>query len=319
MRYKKLKIFLCLAAMLIIILDSRCAISGAVEGLNICLYTVIPALFPYSVLSLLFQTLIAGQDIKHLSPIEKLLKIPQRSGVIFLLGILGGYPTGAICTKKSGINRNTAETMTVFCNNAGPSFIFGIVSMIFPKFTTLLLIWFIQVTSAIITGILLNKNADTCSYIIAPQRNSNVIQEAIAAMVKVCSTIILFRVLLSCVKMHLNPLWGQEIFTLILGVLELTNGIIDLNQIPSESLRFIVCCSLLSFGGICVAIQTLFIATNIRLGKYLLGKLLHAIISGTLAAMTLYSPILILVVPIVSILIIVNISSKGKKAVAFFS
>ena len=39
------------AAMLMLILDGRTALTGAAEGIDLCIRTVIPALFPFFVLS----------------------------------------------------------------------------------------------------------------------------------------------------------------------------------------------------------------------------------------------------------------------------
>jgi hypothetical protein len=76
----------------------------------------------------------------------------------------------------------------------------------------------------------------------------------------------------------------------ITGLLELANGCCDLINIPTESVRFILCCAMLSSGGICVLIQTLSVTKELGIGWYIPGKLLQS--SITIIISTLIAPIL---------------------------
>ena len=57
-----------------------------------------------------------------------------------------------------------------------------------------------------------------------------------------------------------------------------------LSQIPAEGTRFLICSVMLSFGGLCVAYQTVSVCPGLSLRGYLLGKTLQAVTSGILAA-----------------------------------
>lgn len=72
------------------------------------------------------------------------------------------------------------------------------------------------------------------------------------------------------------PDWAS---VLIAGLLELSNGCWALNTIQSEQLRFVLCCGMLSFGGLCVAMQTASVIGQIPLDYYLAGKALQCILS----------------------------------------
>lgn len=317
MRSRNIKLILCLAAMLILILDAKHAVKGAAEGIELCLYTVIPALFPYCILSMLFQSLVSGKSYVILRPLERLCNIPDGTGIIFILGIQGGYPTGAICTDRAEMNNKISENMSIFCNNAGPSFIFGIVSMLFPSFKTLVLIWAVQIASAIITGIILNRKMPGYKdHSLKQSPSKNLIRDACNAMMNVCSTIVLFRVLLEC---NNNYTFGipKEIVSIVVGILELTNGIQALKLIENESLRLIICCGLLSFGGICVALQTVAVSRKVRLSKYIIGKLLQGLISAILAGIMIYKPYILAAIPVIMIVLLSTKIHNQKKAVAF--
>lgn len=317
MRNKNIKLILCLAAMLILILDAKHAVKGAAEGIELCLYTVIPALFPYCILSMLFQGLVSGKSYVILRPLERLCNIPDGTGIIFILGILGGYPTGAICTERAGLNNKISENMSIFCNNAGPSFIFGIVSMLFPSIKTLFLIWAVQIASAIITGIILNRKMPSHQDQSPKHYHAkNLIRDACNAMMNVCSTIVLFRVLLECFNNYASGI-PKEIVSIAVGMLELTNGIQALKLIETESLRLIICCGLLSFGGICVAFQTVAVSRKVKLSKYISGKFLQGLISATLAGIMIYEPYILVAIPVLMIILLSINVHKQKKAVAF--
>ena len=82
-------------AMLVLILDSPTALSGAKNGIEICLQSVIPSLFPFFVLSILLTSGLTGQRSPIIRPLSFFTGIPQGSESIFLTGLLGGYPVGA--------------------------------------------------------------------------------------------------------------------------------------------------------------------------------------------------------------------------------
>ena len=81
--------------MLLLILDTKTAIQGAQEGIRLCIMTVIPSLFPFFVLSSLLTGALTGVRLRFLRPIGKLCRMPAGSESLLLIGMLGGYPTGA--------------------------------------------------------------------------------------------------------------------------------------------------------------------------------------------------------------------------------
>ena len=67
------------------------------------------------------------------------------------------------------------------------------------------------------------------------------------------------------------------------GIIELSNGCIMLSVIQNPSLRFFLVSAFLSFGGICVTMQTQTVCGRLGLGMYPLGKILQTIFSILLA------------------------------------
>lgn len=279
----------CVIAMTALIFDAEYALLGAKDGVKLCLFTVIPALYPFCVLSIIFRSIVSGTRIKLLAPMERFCGIPIGSGIIFLIGVLGGYPVAAICieqARKAGnLSDADAGRMAVFCNNAGPAFIFGMLPCLFNSFTTVIIIWIIQLVSAIIVGFIL-PNKSKNQIMISKQTNTTLkkaLESASNSMVQVCSIVILFRVIITIISRWFLWLLTPELKTALIGIMELTNGVIELKQISSEINRMILSCALLSFGGLCVALQAVSISSAIKPSVYLLGKLLQCGISMTIA------------------------------------
>ena len=76
---------ICTLGMAVLILDSKTALTSARDGIQLCLQTVIPSLFPLVVLSGILNGAILGAETKALSPIAKLLRIPQRAVSILMV------------------------------------------------------------------------------------------------------------------------------------------------------------------------------------------------------------------------------------------
>lgn len=278
--------------MLFLILCNKIAYTGAKEGVLLCLNTLIPSLFPFLVLSVIINRTFVGKRIPFLYPIRKLCGIPNGAESILFLGLLGGYPVGAqsIADAYHGgyFSKETAQRLLGFCNNAGPSFIFGIITLQFQTSNVAWYIWVIHILSALIVGVILPKK-DNSSYHsvktipVSPPTFPKALEAGIKIMAKICGWVILFRVLLAVFKKWLFshfPIWLQILIT---GAMEIANGCVDLHHIPTEGLRFILAVCILAIGGICVCMQTLSVTGSLGLGAYFPGKVLQGIISFFLA------------------------------------
>lgn len=302
--------------MLILILDGETALAGAKSGIALCFRTVVPALFPYIFLSILLTNASISTTFSILRPIEKLCSVPEGSGAILISGFLGGYPTGAhsvyTAYTSGALTRKDAERMLSFCNNAGPAFLFGMVSTLFPSKSATFLIWGILTVSTLLVAIL-NTAPSNSNYritspeILSPAKSMNLARNAIAA---ICGWVILFRILSSFLDrwfLWMIPLPAQVIVT---GILELTNGCHMLSSIQNTGLRFILCACLLSLGGICVTLQTQSAAPELSMLPYLKGKLTQTIFTFLLS--TAY--VLNVGIPVLLILVLlVVILSKAQK------
>lgn len=288
---KMVTCFLCACGMMALILDSKIAIAGASDGIEICLRTVIPSLFPFFVLSILLTSTVSGSNIAVFRPLEKLCGIPEGAGHMLLIGLLGGYPVGAqtvaLAYNNKDLSKQEAHRLLGFCNNAGPAFIFGVAGSLFTSRTTVFLLWIIHVVSSlIVAAILPGKTIRKCTIReVQPISLSQAMSKSIRILAGVCGWIILFRIVIAFLNRWLLWMLPEEARLLTIGAMELANGCSFLMQTQSEAIRFRICSVILAFGGLCVGMQTATVTRRLGTGWYFPGKILQTVFSYLLSAL----------------------------------
>ena len=231
---------------------------------------MIPSLFPYFIFSNILISTIQGR------------------WAIPVIGFLGGYPAGAQAIsnayRSNRLNKEDALDLLCYCNNAGPAFIFGMLSPFFSTRYVPWLIWWIHITSALFVRMVMVKRTKQTEISASKQPNiASILSASIKGIAIVCTWVFLFRILLQILRKRFF-FRCTPILTLILsGILELTNGCCSLNFIGSQQLRFILATGFLSFGGICVTMQTASVAKELSIKKYVFSKILQTIFSLLLA------------------------------------
>lgn len=272
---------------LILILDAATACSGASEGVELCIRTVIPSLFPFLVLSVCVIGPLASFSCKWLRPIGKVLHLPENAETIFLIGLLGGYPVGAQCIRQAydagALSRADAQRMLRFCSNAGPAFLFGIGGHLFGDQRLCMLLWLVHILSAVVIG-MLTPPAETSvrSVLQIPHISlTEAVRRSSGVMASICSWIVLFRILLSFLEKWFFWMLPQPIDLLFCGILELANGSTALMNLQVPEYRFVLFSTMLGFGGLCVGLQTnaILSGTSLSIRPYFLGKLAHGALS----------------------------------------
>lgn len=143
----------------LLILDSKTALAGAQSGVELCIRTVIPSLFPFFLFSILLTTSLIGRRIPILRPVCRLCRIPGGAESILIAGFLGGYPVGAQCVSQAyragQLSHRDARRMLGFCNNCGPAFLFGMAAALFREWWAPWSLWGIHIFSALCVGVLI--------------------------------------------------------------------------------------------------------------------------------------------------------------------
>ena len=280
-----LKAIASIALFLLLIISAENAAIGVRHGMDLCIKSVIPSLFPFLLLSNLLGSAVGSLKVPLLAPVRQLCKLPKNGETIWLIGQISGYPAGAQTIynayKTGGLIKETAFRMLGFCCNAGPSFIFGMLSGLFSTSKNIWYLWGVHIFSSLITGVVLkvNTNEHIQKHESKTTSLTNALKSTIRSMASICGWVIIFRTVITMCNQWFLLKLPQHLQILLCGILELTNGCHMLYNISNEGLRFILSACFLGFGGICVLLQTISVTENLGTGMYLPGKIFQSVVS----------------------------------------
>jgi hypothetical protein len=277
-------------SMLLLIINSRLAFQGISQGIDLCIGTIIPSLFPLAVFSNLLTSQLRCSRGYFIQQIGKVFKMPEGVEGILIPGILGGYPLGAAAISnahtQNQITKSQAHQMLHFCCNAGPSFIFGLAASLFSNPLCGWTLWGVQLISALLICRLFPPEQSSAMHLpdIESHRGiTDAIARATRSMAAICAWIILFRMVIVLLEEWFLFSLPTPIRIILYGILEVSNGCISLNQIENEVIRFLTCAGFLGFGGLCVTMQTASVAAGLEIKHYLFGKILQGLMCVTLS------------------------------------
>ncbi len=263
--------------------------SGITRGLQICFYTIIPSLFPFMVISsYIIKSEIFSPVFKFFSPITKFLfKQPSCTTSVFLLSMIGGFPIGLKMInelyQKEKITKNEAERLSLFCMNAGPSFVITALGVnMFRNVKLGVIIYVSLCLSALLIGIfsrffsdgLVKKQEYNKKTLIYSSLSASV-SDGLQGILNICAWIVLFSALNECLGIFIN---NKQILAIFSSVIEISNGCVtSVGKIPLPLFSFF-----LGMGGFCVHCQVLSYMKNckIRYTRFLFGRISHGVFSA---------------------------------------
>lgn len=293
MNGRRLRIPVATLILLVMIFDGKTALSGAKEGVWLCLSTLVPSLFPFFVLSIYLTGALVGTKRSFLRSLGKALGLPAGAESVFLLGFLGGYPVGAQniaqACKSGHLSRQDGERMLAFCSNAGPAFLFGIGATLFPDRRICFLLWGIHIVSALVVGLLTPKERPSL-FSAAPVGNITLtaaMTAGLKATAAVCGWVVLFRMVIGFAQRWFLWLLPDNWQLTLIGLLELSNGSCQLVLSNDLGLRMQLFSLFLGFGGLCVFLQTrsVLAGSGLRGTAYFPGKAAQSAISYLLCVL----------------------------------
>lgn len=279
-----------LGGMALLLICSADTAQAVRDALTLCAQSVIPALFPFFVLSSLFiDSGCAAVLGKILAPVMRwLFGMSGAGSTAFLLGMIGGYPVGGrtigALYRSGQCSREECERLLAFCNNAGPSFILGIAGLgCFGSVKIGTWLYLIHIGAAMIVGFLFRSKVHSSGFSAKTAKPSwidswiSAMRDGAQAMLHVCAFVVFFLVILRLLSRFTGIQHGA-----ILGIIELTNGILRLGNDPHS---FMWAAGLLGWGGLSVHCQTSAVLhdSGLSMKRYFAGKALQAVISMGLA------------------------------------
>ena len=245
---------------------SDLVVAGAKNGIDMSLNILIPTMFPYTVLSLMF---LKSGGFHFLS---KFLGVKY---ALWLVSSIGGYPAGAllICELKGKIPNDFSKKAILYSVNAGPSFILAAVGIkIFNSIYVGLLLLFSHLFISFLFCVFskdVKQNTDSLFLNGSPFSNLfESLESALKSIVKICGLVIFIACFYELVK-------NIPFFNKISLITEVTVGVMKAQK------NLYLTAFLLSFSGISVIMQVKMILKDlISLKALIFYRLLHGVLSA---------------------------------------
>ena len=301
------------AATAALLREPEAAARGCAAGLEVCLRTIVPALFPFFVLSGLLSALDvpAALGQKCAPGMRRLFALPGCVAAPLLLGLCGGYPVGAAAAaelvRQGRLSREDAARALPLVNNTGPAFFIGALgSGVFSSAHLGLLLYGVHALSAVTVGLLFSvgqprKGAEPAAPSPLSARSpAAALPEAVAGAVRSLARICGFAALFSALRGVLDALYifpaltgaaavgtGLELRqwrALLAGVLELGSGVGAMAGLAATPENLALASFVLGFGSLSVHCQTLAVTAEaeIKTARHFAGRLLHGALSALL-------------------------------------
>lgn len=289
------------------------SVKFAIEGFSVWFLYVLPSLFPFFFLSaILGKTGVFNFIGERLSNItQKVFNVNGIASYAAIMSYISGYPIGAKITdnlvKTKEISDNEALCVSLLSSTSGAVFIIGTIGGILLKNSLYgVLIYFCHILGAMITAYIFKPRncalKKSAKIMVNTQKTLyEMTYDSVISILIVGGYITLFYVfygliehfkllfpleyLLSCA---LSP-FGENLGSgVISGIFECTQGIKKIATLSqNQKVSAILACFLISFGGLSINMQNLSFLSNTGIKKttYLLGKVVHSIISTFLLSL----------------------------------
>lgn len=320
MRAERLRRFLRLlpvfAAVCLLALRPETAASAAKEGVKQCLEAVLPSLFPFFVLSRLLLNGVGGGNGGHIERLfRRVFAVPAATLPVFLMGLVSGFPVGGSAAaelyRQGRCTKDEAERLLASCNNCGPGFLFGAVSLrLGGGVRDALLLFILQCLVSFWLGALLGAGK-TVSRPDAPESTEAALPlaQSFPAAVRsggrsaltVCAYVVFFAALTAFLPEN----------ALLRGVFELTGGVL---RLPKTQEALPLAAFLIGFGGLGVACQVLAAleGTDLSGRLYLPCRLLHGLTMAVAVLLYRRMPVLLPVL-LFALAFSVFFAARGRK------
>lgn len=270
---KKAVKFLTCAYLIVILMIAFDTIASEIRAaLKMWAQILLPSLFPYLVLS---QYISTSGVLGIFSPIEKFIakifNISPCSSAVYICSLFSGYPSGAVCTSElyrgGCIDKEEAERLACFTNNAGPLFLISAVGGCMLNCTKDgIAIYCIQSMSAFMTAVVMGAKAKkVIAHNHAKKASAKPLtkccQDSVSIMLAIGGYVVMSAALGAIAATSIERLlpysviWSEEIKGAIYFCLEISNAMNAISSFGNTPLVFAIICASASWGGLSVIMQ----------------------------------------------------------------
>lgn len=225
------------------------------DGITVWAHNVLPVIFPFALLTTIFTKYCNWGKFsitKHIFGID--------CDKLFLTSFLCGYPIGAKVISEQNINEKSANILCSFCSTPSPIFLITTIGLALGNTTATLIICASQFVAMLLNGLLYTRRQ---SVSFTPLKQGldnkdfgNAITNSILSVLTVGGLIALFFMLTEIIQSLLpNSIATHPTLFFAIGLLEMTSGILKICATCDIFCATVCTSALLSFGGLCIALQ----------------------------------------------------------------
>lgn len=287
-----------ICAIYLIVCNAPMSVVYAKNSMNLCFEIIIPTLFPFFICSGIliysgFCEILAKMFRFCMKP---LFGVSPSGASAFVLGIISGYPLGAVTAgelyENNYISKTEAERLLAFCNNSGPLFILGSVgAAVYSDIKIGAVLYLTHILASITVGVIFKfykRNAFTAPPTVMTTPNRSVgeifniaLQNAVRNILTVCGAIVFFG-MISRLALDRLPISGT-LYAIFSGIAEFAGGTSAVSKLTLPiATKLVLTAFIVGFAGICVHMQVVAVIAQYRLNlvPYFVGKLLHGFLAA---------------------------------------
>ncbi len=288
-KYMALSFFVFFTAALVLKFPTEAG-EGIVSGINLCLYTLIPSLYPFMLISnFCAEAGVLPGDNKVVDFItKKLFALPGKCASVILFSLVGGLPVGVKMAQtlfqKGMITERQGKRLMLFCVNPGPAFVISYVgATLYRSEKTGLILYVSIIASSLILGILSrfvfpdeaeSKTSETVQYESCVTALKNSVTKSSRNLFEISSWVIAF----SCVLVLAEKIVSNgELLFLLRCMLEITTGCKNAAAVLSVP----AVAGVIGFSGVCAHFQlwTSFSSVGLRYKYFFVSRTVNAALS----------------------------------------
>lgn len=278
------------------------------RGLSACADSVIPALFPFMVISeITVRTGIGRLLVHRIAPLLRpILQLSDSGCYAVLAGMLCGFPIGiriAVSEWREGrMRQEEVARVLFFSGNASSAFVVRAVGGALWESVALgRVLFLLLLLTQLAVGIFFSRLSPTKKEDLSDPPDSNTqstpvltaitasIRDSALAMLTVCAYVVFFSALTAALGAALQATDRSGYLpALASGLLEVTNGVMCAAALPSAKWGLALTAFSVGWGGCSVHLQALSLCDGIRYDRrrYLLAKMMQGILCALLLSLT---------------------------------
>ena len=296
-------------ALLLTFFYSEISLESMSKGMTLCVYTVIPSLFPFMVLSDIFVASGASDLASRIfgRVIARIFRVRRECAPAVLLGLMFGFPIGTRCAlslyDRGTIEKRELEHLLVFCNGPSSAFLIGAVgSSLFASKKFGILLCVAEIVSALAVAILARgyfggateEKEFSKSAKIYKTRNKKgavgAIVDAVSGsaqgMINICAFVIFFSAFVGVIEEFFVK-WGisKVLRAVIFAFFELSGGVSKASALSGYA-AYLICAAGVGWSGLSVHFQFISLCSKYEISykPYFVAKVLRALLDTAIVA-----------------------------------